>query len=334
MEVGYLPDMFGHVAQMPQILDQAGFGHAVVWRGVPSAVDQHRLRLDRPRRIERPGRVPGGRVRQRRRPPRGRQAAGPSAGGHGGGVRLVPARGRPDAAHERLGPPAPPAVARPGGGRGQRSSRTTSTCRSPRCRTTWPAPAADGLVEWHGELRSGFRSNVLMGVASNRVDVKQAAARAERSLERLAEPLSALFVPAERWPGAFLDVAWTLMVRNSAHDSICACSADEVVDAVLHRYAEARHIGEGLTEQALQAVGRSMAAAGPGGRQPDGPRSGRPGRGGRARRRRARPRRPGAVRAQRAPGLDDPRRRDRPQHARAPPGRPHRRPGLRDRRRA
>ena len=35
MEVGYLPDMFGHVAQMPQILSLAGFEHAVVWRGFP-----------------------------------------------------------------------------------------------------------------------------------------------------------------------------------------------------------------------------------------------------------------------------------------------------------
>ncbi len=35
MEVGYLPDMFGHIAQMPQILRLAGFEHAVVWRGVP-----------------------------------------------------------------------------------------------------------------------------------------------------------------------------------------------------------------------------------------------------------------------------------------------------------
>src|SRR5262249_20115507 len=38
MEIGYLPDMFGHVAQMPQLLNQFGFEHAVVWRGVPSAV--------------------------------------------------------------------------------------------------------------------------------------------------------------------------------------------------------------------------------------------------------------------------------------------------------
>ena len=33
MEVGYLPDMFGHIAQMPQLLRQFGFEHAVVWRG-------------------------------------------------------------------------------------------------------------------------------------------------------------------------------------------------------------------------------------------------------------------------------------------------------------
>ena len=40
MEVGYLPDMFGHIAQMPQILRLAGFEHAVVWRGVPSVIDK------------------------------------------------------------------------------------------------------------------------------------------------------------------------------------------------------------------------------------------------------------------------------------------------------
>src|SRR6202011_139027 len=40
MAVGYLPDMFGHVAQMPQLLRLAGFEHAVVWRGVPAALDR------------------------------------------------------------------------------------------------------------------------------------------------------------------------------------------------------------------------------------------------------------------------------------------------------
>ena len=55
MEVGYLPDMFGHIAQMPQILRQAGFEHAVVWRGVPSAVDHDRLLVGGARRIARSG---------------------------------------------------------------------------------------------------------------------------------------------------------------------------------------------------------------------------------------------------------------------------------------
>src|SRR5579864_7309755 len=41
MEVGYLPDMFGHIAQMPQILRLAGFRNAVVWRGVPSQVTKN-----------------------------------------------------------------------------------------------------------------------------------------------------------------------------------------------------------------------------------------------------------------------------------------------------
>src|SRR5699024_5353615 len=39
MAVGYLPDMFGHVAQMPQILAGFGFDDAVVWRGVPAAIE-------------------------------------------------------------------------------------------------------------------------------------------------------------------------------------------------------------------------------------------------------------------------------------------------------
>ena len=34
MQIGYLPDMFGHVAQMPQLIRLAGMEHAVAWRHV------------------------------------------------------------------------------------------------------------------------------------------------------------------------------------------------------------------------------------------------------------------------------------------------------------
>ena len=262
MEVGYLPDMFGHVAQMPQLLTQAGMAHAVVWRGVPSAVDRTAFRWTAP---------DGSSVR-----------AEYLVAGYGNGAALpedakqlvrrlaaleeefasfLPVDGpmllMNGSDHLRPQPWLGRVVSEANEAQDEFDLAITSLA------DYLATTSDDGLVEWRGELRSGFRSNVLMGVGSNRVDVKQAAARAERSLEQLAEPLSTLFVRADRWPAPFLDLAWTQLIRNSAHDSICACSADDVVAAVLHRYAEARHIGEGLTEQALQAVGRSMATAGP-----------------------------------------------------------------------
>ena len=121
----------------------------------------------------------------------------------------------------------------------------------------------DGLTRVQGELRSGFRANMLMGVTSNRVDVKRQGALAERELERRAEPLAALFQAPEDYPDRLLELAWREMVRNSAHDSICACSVDDVVDAVLHRYAEARTIAAGLADRAVKAFARSLAEPGP-----------------------------------------------------------------------
>ncbi|MGH9100100.1 MAG: hypothetical protein ACRDV8_07710, partial [Acidimicrobiales bacterium] len=123
--------------------------------------------------------------------------------------------------------------------------------------------STDGLTTWRGELRSGARANVLMGVTSNRVDVKRAAATTERELECRAEPYAALFLPPDSWPGAQLDVAWKEVVRNAAHDSICACSVDEVVDEVLQRFASARAIAGDLAARALLALATSMDAPGP-----------------------------------------------------------------------
>ena len=36
MRVGYLPDMFGHAAQMPQVLRGFGLADAALWRGAPA----------------------------------------------------------------------------------------------------------------------------------------------------------------------------------------------------------------------------------------------------------------------------------------------------------
>jgi mannosylglycerate hydrolase len=261
MEVGYLPDMFGHISQMPQILKEAGLERTVVWRGVPSTVDRSAFDWASP---------DGSEVR-----------AEYLVAGYGNGAALPKdakaVLRRLRSLVEEFAPflrPGDPLLLMNGTDHlrpqpwlgsvvaevnGMQDDFELSITSLP---GYLDLAAVDGLPHVTGELRSGARSNLLMGVGSNRVDVKQAAHRAEHSLERLAEPLSALFLSAQAWPAPFLELAWKLMIRNSAHDSICACSADDVVDAVLHRYAEALHIGDGLTAEAVTAFTASMELPG------------------------------------------------------------------------
>ena len=117
-------------------------------------------------------------------------------------------------------------------------------------------------------MRSGARANVLMGVASARIDIKQAAGRAETMLERYAEPLTALHVDQAAWPEPFLRLAWGKVIENSAHDSICGCSIDPVVDQVLVRFAEAEQIATTLARRAAFAVADARAARRDRGPQP------------------------------------------------------------------
>ena len=255
--VGYLPDMFGHIAQMPQLLRLARLEHAVVWRGVPSAIEQTGFWWRAPdgstvRAEYLYGSYSNGRdiprdPAQLVARARGYDAElGPAALADGGMLlmngsdHLLPQPWLGDvvaAANEQ-----------------QDDYRFAVTSLGEYVRTQ----PTDGLSTWDGELRSGARANVLMGVASNRVDVHQLAARAERSLERCAEPLSALILSPATYPTALLDEGWRQLILNSAHDSSCACSADDVVEAVRVRYQEARHVGEALTREAMRALATTV----------------------------------------------------------------------------
>ncbi len=259
MQVGYLPDMFGHVAQMPQILRQAGLEHAVVWRGVPAAVTQTAFWWEAP---------DGSRVRAeylygsysngRDLPDDAKQLVAHAHGYElelgdvrlpGGGLLLMNGTD-----HQAPQPWLGRVVAEANAVQDDYRFVVTSL---PEYLVDQPT---GGLATWSGELRSGARANVLMGVASNRVDVHQVCAAAERALERRAEPMSALLLSADRYPHALLGIAWRQLVLNSAHDSSCACSADEVVDAVVVRYQESRQIGDGLVRQALHTLAADVDA--------------------------------------------------------------------------
>jgi glycosyl hydrolase family 38/alpha mannosidase-like protein len=257
MRIGYLPDMFGHVAQMPQLLRAAGVPDAVVWRGVPASIDSHRFRWESP---------DGSWVRAEYMP---------SGYGNAAGLFAVP--DQLDAAAERFlessqpwfdgdpvlamygtdhAAPVPELAGLVGRLNEVHDAATMRISTLGQYLEAAPALREDDPC-WRGEMRSGARANILMGVASARIDIKQAAGRAERWLERYAEPLTALHVAADDWPEAFLRLAWRRVVENSAHDSICGCSVDPVVDQVLVRFAEAEQIGTTLARRAASAVARA-----------------------------------------------------------------------------
>ena len=260
MTVGYLPDMFGHIAQMPQILAGFGFEHAVVWRGVPSAIDRSGFWWQAP---------DGSTVRAEYLPQGyGNGAALPDDAKAfvravtgfvdlWGDLLVGPVLWMNGTDHQLPQPWLGRVVAEANDIQDELELRVTSLAEH-----LAEAPT-EGLPTWRGELRSGARANLLMGVVSNRVDVRQAAARAERALLRGAEPLCALHLPPARWPSALLEEAWRAVVLNAAHDSVCACSIDAVCDAVLHRYGEAADIAEGLAARAADALAARVDATGP-----------------------------------------------------------------------
>jgi mannosylglycerate hydrolase len=262
MPVGYLPDMFGHVAQMPQLLALFGMHDAVVWRGVPAAMQSPAFRWRAPDGTEvRAEYLPGGYFNGSNMPDDVDELVtridlfaafqGP----------MVSDRILWMAGMDHEVPPAhlPRVVAE----LDQRwSSSGGGVHVGSLAEYLADAAAHDGeLPVIEGELRSSARANLLMGVASNRVDVKVAAAAAERALERVAEPLDTLWQLDRRW-APLLEAAWLDVIRNAAHDSICACSHDEVVDAVLHRYAEATRTASEVAARAVGAASARMAEPG------------------------------------------------------------------------
>jgi alpha-mannosidase len=100
-------------------------------------------------------------------------------------------------------------------------------------------PAPDGLPVYEGELVGSRLQNLLRGVNSARIYLKQANERAERRLLSI-ETAAALRTLREDAadPAANLRLAWRDLLRNQPHDSICGCSCDEVHRDMLVRYEQ------------------------------------------------------------------------------------------------
>lgn len=237
MKIGYVPDQFGHVGQLPQIFASFGMEGAVLWRGVGADIDETLFdweaadgtRLLTVYLIQGYGNFVHPPLEADRLATRLRQAA---------------AALRPHSRIESLLLMNGSDHVEPLPGLSEALRQVTilsddleveiGTLPGFLERARREAPAERQVH--HGELRSGLRSPLLEGCASTRMPQKRADFENDRLLTRYLEPLAAWLGELGGDPDpAMIDLAWRIALENHPHDSICGCSVDAV-----HRQMDVR----------------------------------------------------------------------------------------------
>jgi len=249
---GYVPDSFGHPAQLPQLLAGFGIERFVHWRGSGNEIDRLGGRY---RWIAPDGGavdavlLPEGYFNAACLPVDADEAA------HG---VAVTARRIAEAWEE-------PVILMNGFDHMPPDAGTAAVCE--RLGALLGAPvevallddAVDGASaaerEYRGELLGARLANLLPGVWSTRMDLKLRNRACEALLEGWAEPWAALgriLGLADERPS--LRMAWRAVVQNQAHDSICGCSLDAVAERVRARFDEAHGLAEATLGRVLDRV--------------------------------------------------------------------------------
>jgi mannosylglycerate hydrolase len=285
MAVGYMPDPFGHVAQMPQILRGFGLDAFIFWRGLGDEADRLGLAFA----WEAPD---GSRVTAIRQ-----------LGSYGnanqlgrwadGGVDLVDQPERyPETAADRFRryvrtyraelerTPTRELFLCNGSDHEEIHARLPDLLEH--ARGVWPdteieigtyegyvgrlLPTLGGmdLPVVRGELVGGRDAPVLRGINSVRIGLKQAAERTERAL-LAAEALAslAMLTSASTPPAAELRFAWCALLRNLPHDSISGCSVDGTHRDMAQRFVNAQRIADRVSFEAACARAGVRAGWGP-----------------------------------------------------------------------
>ncbi len=115
-----------------------------------------------------------------------------------------------------------------------------------------------------GELRVANRKYrlqaLLTHVLSSRIHLKQMSHYCETLLEKYVEPLYTFaYMQGEDYPKPYIDLAWQYLLKNSPHDSICGCSIDQVHKDMVYRYDQTIQIAEKLMQKALNQLSGRIA---------------------------------------------------------------------------
>ena len=271
-KVGYMPDSFGHVAQIPQILRRAGIESFIYTRGNDDAADacggEYRweapdgsdvLAVNQYRGYDAAAGLGfdsywAAHTRRAVDPARAvskvRELFAGMAARSTGDVRLLCNGG------DHLPPQ-------------QEFDAVLGALRAAFPRTEFRhtgladfaaavRAAGTATARHRGELRGGKDQFILSGVWSARTYLKQMNDEAETLLERCVEPVSAYlhFRHGQPYPAGALGDSWRLLLQNHPHDSICGCSTDEVHREMVSRFA-------GVVDTAEQVLTDQMVGLAP-----------------------------------------------------------------------
>jgi mannosylglycerate hydrolase len=282
MQVGYIPDPFGHIGQMPQILLGFGIDTACLQRGLSdeplefwwqapdgSRVFMAYLRQAYGNAVGLPAAQPeifAAEVRRRR----DRLLAHSPFAQH-----LLLMQGND---HWLADPNTPSAISYTNNSPGLLDGDHLVHSTLPKYISAARAASQD-LLTIPGELRSSRRHNLLPGVLSARMWIKQRNHTCQILLEKWAEPFStfAELVAAnpslesppptscERVadPAPILRQAWRYLMACHPHDSICGCSIDQVHEEMKPRFDQVQQIGEEITRQSLHNLARATCTIHP-----------------------------------------------------------------------
>jgi mannosylglycerate hydrolase len=118
-----------------------------------------------------------------------------------------------------------------------------------------------------GELRSSRRHNLLPGVLSTRIWIKLRNHECQALLEKWVEPFSAIAnivglppsgIERLSHPASLVRKAWQYLLECHPHDSICGCSIDQVHEEMRPRFDQAHQIGNELIQQNLASLAASV----------------------------------------------------------------------------
>jgi mannosylglycerate hydrolase len=265
MKVGYTPDSFGHISQLPQILQGFGIETAVLQRGLADEGTELRWRAPDGSEVlliylrdkyDNAAHLPlTNHKTLLKRLKDLKESLAPYASTEylllmNGTDHMEPQPGLPKAL-ERL--------------RGQMGEdRIIHGTLPSYTRSVQEALGDKPLPKVYGELRSPMRHHLLPGVLSSRIYLKQRNSACQDVLEKWAEPFAAfaqLIQPSASDLQGLIGRSWRYLLENHAHDSICGCSIDQVHQEMMTRFDGSEEIAEAVTEESLQIIASKTATA-------------------------------------------------------------------------